>query len=208
MSQIDRLRYQISDWSEITQCLSNNSEDLSLRYMEISDEDLEGKLIMVEHRLYGILFSCLVEGKGTLLTSPDPTDVEVMHTFRTEDILMELGKFGFDIYIKREKKLSGDQLDYLMNLNTLGFDKIRILTIVLPYVPHKPKFRQIVVGFMVGGLPKWLRNDYQCPESEYLKAVEDGTAINLTTLGAKKNFDWGFLKDYVLSIDDILAVNS
>jgi hypothetical protein len=121
---------------------------------------------------------------------------------------MELYKFGFDIHIKREKKLTGDQLDYLMNLNNLGFEKIRMLTIVLPYIPHQPKYRTIVVGFMVKDHPKWLDNTYQCPESEYLKAIEDGTAVNLTAISSSKHFDWSFLRDFVLSINDILAVNS
>lgn len=208
MNDINRLRYEITDWSQVTECLSNNSKDLHMRYIEIKDEDLEGKLILVEHDVYGILFSCLVDGKGSILSSPDPNDDNLMHRFRMEDILMELYKFGFDIQFRKEKKLTGDQLDYLMNLGTLGFDKIRMLTIVLPYVPHQPKYRTIVVGFMVAAHPKWLDNTYQCPESEYHKAVEDGTVINLTSISNSKNFDWSFLKDFVLSIDDILAVNA
>lgn len=208
MYDSQRLRYEITDWSQVTECLSNNSKDLHLRYIEISDEDLEGKLILVEHAVYGILFSCLVEGEGPLLSSMDPRDRGTMHVFRLEDILMELGKFGFDIKFKKEKKLTGEQLDYLINLNGLGFEKIRMLTIVLPYVPNQPKYRNIVVGFQVGALPKWLDNRYQCPESEYLKAMEDGTAVNLTSISKAHHFDWSFLKDYVLSINDILAVNA
>lgn len=206
-NDMNRLRYEITDWSQVTECLSNNSKDLHMRYIEIADEDLEGKLILVEHNIYGILFSCLVEAKGSLLASPDPCNPEMFHVFRIEDILMELYKFGFDIRLKRERKLTGDQLDYLMNLNSLGFDKIRMLTIVLPYVPHKPKYKVVVVGFIVNDHPKWLDNTYQCPESEFLKAIENGTAVNLTSISSSKNFDWSFLRDYVLSINDILAVN-
>ena len=204
----NRLRYEITDWSQVTECLSNNSPDLRMRYIEISDEDLEGKLIQVEHTLYGTLFACLVEGRGPLLSSPDPLNPAALHVFRLEDILMELYKFGFDIIFKRERKLSGDQLNYLITLRGLGFQKLRYLNIVLPYVPNKPKYRRIVVGFMVGPHPKWLNSTYSCPETEYLKAIEDGSAINLTAISQTVGFDWSFLRDFVLSIDDILAVNS
>lgn len=207
-ASLQRLRYEITDWSQVTECLSNNSKDLRMRYIEITDDELVGKLILVEHAVYGILFSCLVEGQGSILSAPDPHDPRSMHMFREEDILMELYKFGFDIRFKREKKLDGDQLDYLINLGNLGFDKLRYLTIVLPYVPHKPKYKQVVVGFMVGALPKWLHNTYQCPETEYLKAIEDGSAVNLTAISQSRHFDWSFLKDHVLSINDIIAVNS
>lgn len=207
-SNQERLRYAIHDWSEVGECLSNNSRDLKMRYIEIMDEDLNGKLIMVEHNLYGTLFACLVAGDGPILSAPDPCDRRSLHFMREEDILMELYKFGFDIRIIREKKLTGDQLDYLMNLNGFGFDKIRNITVVLPYAPNKPKYRQVVVGFMVANLPKWLSNTYQCPESEFLKAIEDGYAINLTAISKSRHFDWGFLKDHVLSINDILAINS
>lgn len=208
MNEMQRLRYEITDWSQVTSCLSNNDRNLRLRYIEISDEDLVGKLVLVEHVVYGTLFACLVEGEGRLLSAPDPNNKDCLHVFRMEDILMELWKFGFDIQFKKEKKLTGEQLDYLMNLNGLGFDKLRFITVVLPYVPNQPKYRQVVVGFMVRNHPKWLDNTYQCPESEFQKAIEDGTVINLTAISRSKNFDWSFLKDFVLSINDILAVNS
>lgn len=208
MGKPERLRYEIHDWSEVGECLSNTSRDLRIRYIELLDEELSGKLIMVEHNLFGTLFACLVEGHGDLLCGPNPHDPHGLHRFRDEDILMELYKFGFDIRLNREKKLTGDQLDYLMTLNGLGFDKIRAITVVLPYCPHDPKYKQVVVGFQVSGMPKWLDNTYQCPESEFLKAIEEGTAINLTAISKSRHFDWSFLKDHVLSINDILAVHS
>lgn len=208
MGKPERLRYEIHDWREISECLSNNSRDLRIRYIEIVDDDLTGKMIMVEHNIFGTLFACLVEGDGPLLSAPDPFNRHTLHLFREEEIFMELYKFGFDIRMKREKRLTGDQLDYLMTLNGLGFDKIRTITVVLPYAPHQPKYKQVVVGFQIKGLAKWLDNTYQCPETEFLKAIEDGTAINLTSISKSRNFDWSFLKDRVLSINDILAVNS
>lgn len=204
----NRLRYEIHDWSEINECLSNNSRDLRARCVEVCDEDLRGRILLVEHAVYGTLFACMVEGEGSILSAPDPFDPCTMHYLREEEIMMELYKYGFDIRIRRERKLTGEQLDYLMNLNNLGFDKIRNITIVLPYAPHKPKYKQVVVGFMVGALPDWLNNTYQCPESEFLKAIEDGSAVNLTAISRSRHFDWFFLRDHVLSINDILAVNS
>lgn len=207
MNESQRLRYEITDWSQVTDCLSNNSRDLKLRYIEISDEDLVGKLIMVEHNVYGTMFSCLVECRGPILSTLSPMD-DLYHVLPMDEILAELRKFGFEIFFKREKKLTGDQLSYLMNLDQLGFEKIRKLTIVLPYIPHQPKYRTIVVGFMACSHPKWLDNTYQCPQTEYQKAVDAGTVVNLTAISQSRNFDWSFLGDFVLSINDILAVNS
>lgn len=205
----DHLRYEITDWSQVNECLSNNSRDLRMRFIQIMDDELCGKLILVEHAVYGTLFSCLVQGEGSILTSMDPYNPACpAHVFSEEEIFAELYKFGFDIRFKREKRLTGDQLDYLMNLNNLGFDKIRMINVVLPYAPHAPKYRTVVVGFMVGNLPKWLDNTYACPESEYNRAIGEGTAINITAISQSKKFDWTFLKDHVLSINDILAINS
>lgn len=205
----EHLRYEITDWSQVNECLSNNSRDLRMRFIQIMDDELCGKLILVEHAVYGTLFACLVQGEGSILSTCDPCNpCGLTHVFSEEEILRELYKFGFDIRFKKEKRLTGDQLDYLMNLNNLGFDKIRCLNVVLPYAPHAPKYRPIVVGFMVGSLPKWLDNTYACPESEYNRAIGEGTAINITAISQAKKFDWSFLKDHVLSINDILAINS
>ena len=200
------LRYRITSWDEIGGCLSNNDRGYHLHCININDEDLRCKIIRLDHQKYGTVFAGMVEGTGSMLTSSDGINY---HMFTTKEILDELEKFGYIISYERDENLSGDQLDYLVTLDKLGFDKIRRFQIV----SHGTTFdaiqqKSIVVAFKIAGVPaEWLDNTYACPVAEYHRAVDNGTAINISAISKERNFSWDWMDDTVMSINDILQLN-
>lgn len=200
------LRYRISSWDEISQCLSNNDRELHIHCININDKDLSCKIIRLDHDKYGTVFAGMVEGHGSMLSKKDGISY---HMFTSSEILDELEKFGYTISYERDENLSGDQLDYLITLNNLGFDKIRKLPIRLRgTVNNTYSISTIVVGFKIDGVPaEWLDNTYVCPVAEYHDAVDRGTAINISAMSNDRNFSWEWMSDAVMSINDILQLN-
>ena len=94
-----------------------------------------------------------------------------------------------------------------MTLVGLGFSKIRILPIY-KVKRNEPEIKYKVVAFNTSDHPDWVQNTYQSSEREFLNAVQESTALNLSDLPQSKQYDWSFLKDYVCNIEDILVVNS
>lgn len=200
------LRYRITSWDEIGGCLSNNDRDLHVHCISINDVDLRCKIIRLDHDKYGTVFAGMVEGTGSMLTSVDGVNY---HMFTAEEILAELEKFGYIISYERDENLSGDQLDYLITLNGLGFDKIRKIRIISRgAVMGTTDIKTIVVAFKISGVPaEWLDNTYVCPIAEYHKAVDYGYAVNISAISRDRNFSWEWMDDTVMSINDILQLN-
>lgn len=198
------LCYNISNWMQLAECKSNNSTDLYITVRQIIDDGshrLQGINILVNHSQYGTLFACLVNSSGTLLT-PDP-DSGIIKEFSTEEILVELNKFGFDVTFEINQHLSGDQISYLMTLSDLKFDKLRILE-----VQDKPdgRYSNYLVAFNVQKCPEWIYNDFTCGKKAFVDALTSSGAMNLTDLEQTKGFDWTWLT-YVANIDDIIRDN-
>jgi hypothetical protein len=85
------LRYNISNWLQLSECRSNNSADLYITVKQVIDDGshrLTGIVIQVNHNQYGNLFTCLVDSHGSLLT-PDP-DSGIIKEFSTDEICAEL----------------------------------------------------------------------------------------------------------------------
>lgn len=198
------LRYKISSWKELPQCMSNNSRKLHLHVLDVVDTELKGTLIRLDHDLYGTIFACMVHTSGPMLSTYNYYDV---HEFTTEEILKELEKYGFIISYEEDENLDGDQLQYLMTLDQLGFDKIRILNVISRGIGEEKVKKPLVVVFKISDNTKWLDNTYQCPEKEFQTSIMAGTALNITAISNSKKFKWGFLHDYVLNISDILMQN-
>ena len=200
------LRYRITSWDEIGGCLSNNDRRFHVHCITISDEDLRCKIIRLDHEKYGTVFAGMVEGTGSMLTKMDGINY---HMFTPSEILDELEKFGYIISYERDENLSGDQLDYLINLNNLGFDKIRKIRIASRgTTTDSTTIKTIVVAFKISGVPaEWLDNTYACPIAEYHQAVDNGTAINISAISQDRNFSWEWMDDTVMSINDILQLN-
>ena len=200
------LRYNISNWDQLTKCRSNNSADLYITVDHvINDNRLEGTIIRVTHSDFGLLFVCTINCKGTLLT-PDP-DSGIIQEFTTDQILAELKKFGFDITFSLESGLSGDQLDYLITVDALGFDKLRTLDVYTTDKLGNRKFSQYIVVFNIEKCPEWINNAFTVDEKSFLEALNNGGAMNLTNVSKTRQFDWTWLT-YVANIDDIIENNS
>lgn len=199
------LRYNISSWNQLPDCQSNNSRDLKLSVTTLIQNDIvNGTVIQLSHKLFGVLFSCLVNGSGRLLSECSNHHI---HELTTEEILCELAKFGFLITYNPREHLSGDQLQYLMTLDQLGFDKIRILDVYKFQKDGRIKSTPVVVAFKISENSRWLENTYTSSEVEFNTSMNNGSSINISAISADKHFDWSWL-DYIADIKDILEDNA
>lgn len=199
----DPLRYNISNWLQLSECKSNNSTDLYITVKQVIDDGshrLAGVIILVNHTQYGTLFACTINSTGSLLT-PDPTS-GIIKEFTTDEILAELNKFGFDVTFEINQHLGGDQISYLMTLYDLGFDKLRMLEVQ----QLDGMYSNYLVAFNVDKCPDWIQNDFTCGRKVFLEALNDSGAMNLTDLKQTKGFDWTWLT-YVANIEDIIEDN-
>lgn len=190
-------RYRISSWRQLPECTSNNSKKLHIYVSDyIHNPYISGMRISVEHEVYGCLFSCILRGRGSLVTLIPDSDMSV------REVLLQLAKFGFFIDYDPRDPLAGDQLSYLMTLKDLHFDKLRVLA----YSDMKDGaeiFTKHIVAFNSEHHSNWLNNDY-CPRREdYMKSLLDGSAVNLTGISETRKYDWAWL-DYVADINDII----
>ena len=198
------LRYNISSWNQLPGCLSNNSTQLHLRVSTLlHDRRLNGTIIKVEHEDFGTLFACLVDGGGPLLSERHMNGIRELST---PAILAELEKYGFLVTYQPQKHLDGDQLQYLLTLNQLGFQKIRLLN-VHRYSNGVQEFTPTVVAFNIKPNSSWLNNWYSASEKEFLEAINNGSAINISAMSKDKKFKWDWLT-YVADIEDILKDNA
>lgn len=125
------LRYQIADWSQIIECLSNNSKNLYLSLVEHLDGDiLTGQVLQVNHTNYGTLFAAMIQGSGTLITATNE-EGEDLPFLTTEQILDQIMKFGFYVKYDVKSNLPSEIIAYLSELYNLGYDKINRLTVQL-----------------------------------------------------------------------------
>ena len=205
------LRYRISSWRQLPQCKSNNSGHLHIRTTDfISNDKLQGFRISVEHDVFGVLFACVLNSRGLMVSSLEAHDVlledPIYYELTTDVILQELRKYGFWIDYNPRKALPSGQVEYLMTLRGLKYDKIRVLNVWT--APQGTKqFKIYVVAFRSGKHKYWLNNDYSPSEKEFSKALLAGTAVNLNEICKTKQYHWDWL-DYVANIDDIVRDNA
>jgi len=206
------LRYNISSWRQLPQCLSNNSRKLHLHITDfIQSNDLRGLRIAVDHDMYGTLFACCVNARGSLVTRSNNGPAELLddpisYELTTEQILKELHKYGFEVTYNPRENLPGKQIRYLMTLEQLHYDKIRVMATWT--APNGTKeFKVKVVAFQAKYHKYWLNNGYSPSEKEFTKALLDGTAINLTEVSETEHYRWDWL-DYVANINDIIKDNA
>lgn len=180
------LKYQISDWHQLTQCLSNSSGMLHICVSDIINErSLNCTLIQVKHHTYGILFAYCVDSSGELLSG---------QSLSTDSILKELNRFGFDITFAKRMNLKSDQLEYLTSLKGLQYDKIRVI--------HTAN-QDYIVAFNSSQLGDWLSNTYNPSFFDFTDAIFLSNACIIP----EDKYDWSWLT-YIASIDDILKDNS
>lgn len=202
----DKLRYEIDSWDEITECQSNNSPKLHLTYDVALGRSLSGQIIRVEHDDYGCLFSYVVEASGVDVScAPNGTVFQLA----TDELLMELEKYGFIVKFSKCLQLSDAQYQLLMSSQLLGMSKIRIMYVDM--TEKRNRFdddyerKPYLVMFKMDKLPMWLSNGKVCSKQEFEDALAKGYAVNLTECeGGLHGNDWSFLTDKVLNVSDIL----
>lgn len=197
------LRYQISNWKQLPGCESNNGRDLHIHVTEFADgSDLSGLRISVEHDRYGVLFACIVDASGSLISE---IDKNIVHEFTTDRILAELAKFGYLVTYRPFENLSGSQVTFLMTLDNLQFDKIRLLTVKQQNAVDS---NTVVVAFNAAINPSWLHASYVTTYDEFNKALNNGSALNVTQLSKDQHFRWDWLVNKVMNVRDILNDNA
>lgn len=201
-----KLRYEIDSWDQITGCQSNNSPKLHLTYDVALGRSLSGQIIRVEHDDYGCLFSYVVEASGIDVSCSSNGTV---FQLTTDELLMELEKYGFIVKFSTCLQISDAQYQLLMSSQLLGMSKIRIM-----YVDMTEKCNRFddnyerkpyLVMFKTDKLPMWLSNGKVCSKQEFEDALSKGYAVNLSECeGGLHGNDWSFLTDKVLNVSDIL----
>ena len=201
-----KLRYEIDSWDQITGCQSNNSPKLHLTYDVALGRSLSGQIIRVEHDDYGCLFSYVVEASGVDVSCSSNGTV---FQLTTDELLMELEKYGFIVQFSTCLQISDAQYQLLMSSQLLGMSKIRIM-----YVDMAKKHNRFddnyerkpyLAMFKTDKLPMWLSNGKVCSKQEFEDALAKGYAVNLTECeGGLHGNDWSFLTDKVLNVSDIL----
>jgi hypothetical protein len=194
------LRYTITDWHQLKNVKSNNSRDLSIKVADIIQSDiLTGLRIQVYHEYFGPLYCCVLNAQGTLVTEVNNNMVVEPST---EDILAELHKWGFIVEYNQALHLPQGQLDFLAELKTLGYDKLRILN-VWKSEYGKQVYKPYIIVFNVEQNPNWLNNSYAASEKEFMESLRDGSAVNISATSKANVWSWGWLT-FVANIDDIL----
>ena len=204
MNLYQPLRFRISDWHQLKDCKSNNSDKLHITVSDIiNDRRLTGLRICLNHSDIGVLFACVLGCKGDIV---DEMTDNITFELTPNQILCELYKYGFQIEYRPSHHIPSSQLDYLITLDKLGFEKIRVLN-TYKYKNGVKQFKWYVVAFNSSNNPYWLNNDY-CPSFEELsKALDNGSALNISAISNRNNWSWAWL-DYVANINDILEENA
>lgn len=198
------LQYNISDWHQLSDAKSNNSRDLSISVSDIiQDARLTGLRIQLNHTQFGVLFACVLNAQGSMVTE---FNENLVVEFTTEQILAELKKYGFLITFEPRAHLPGNQIQYLMTLKGLGYDKLRIMNVYKYNIQGTKQFQWYVIAFNIHD-ENWLDNGYSISETEFMKALKDGRCINISAISKTQRWSWSWL-DYVANIDDILEDNA
>lgn len=203
MHELD-LQYKVSNWHQLIGCQSNNSRELHINVTDfIQNEILTGTRISVNHDRFGCLFSTVLRCNGSLVTC---NNLEVSTDIDPGTILSELRKYGFYVNYDPVDKLPGDQVNYLMTIRDLGFDKLRLLDVW--HIENGVKvFETFVVVFNISENVQWLNSGYSPSRTEFNRSLENGTAMNLTNISNTKKYRWDWLYNWVANIDDIISDN-
>lgn len=194
------LRYSITDWHQLKGIQSNNSRLLHIAVADLIQANiLTGLRIQVKHEQYGPLYTVVLNAQGSIVSEVN-NNVVVEPT--TDEILAELNKWGFIVEFDQKLNLPQGQVDFLTELKALGYDKLRILPVyTMRY--GKKEYKPYIVVFNVTNNADWLINTYAASEQEFLKALKEGSAVNISATSKANIWSWGWL-DFVANIDDIL----
>ena len=201
------LRYKISSWRQLPQCMSNNSRELHISVTDfIQSEILEGLRIQIKHDKLGVLFACVLNSSGPLVSC---AKCNAVYEFTPTQIISELEKYGFLVDYNPASNLSGDQLQYLMTLNALHYAKIRLMNVWdTDEITGAQKYTVQVVAFISAVNPYWLNNGYSCSKKEFTECLNNGSACNLPMISETKKYNWSWLSGFVANIEDVIKDNA
>lgn len=203
--ELNELRYEISDWTQATECLSNNSRQLSIEVSKlIRNKRIRGTRISVVHPEFGNLFTAIVQAAGSFITDHSESGLAIPE-MTTSEILTQLSRFGFNIIYVQEKSLPGPQLAYLMKLVELGYDKITKV-IVRSRVDGNLRDVKVVVAIDTAENQDLIHFETVLTEVQFAERASKGTIFNLTEPSKELNFEWDWLS-YTIAIEDILEAN-
>lgn len=192
------LRYSITDWHQLSRCLSNNSRKLSIKIADIEHYSLQGLRIQVVHEDIGVMFSTIINAHGDLITH---SDSRITQELTTESILSELHRFGFFIKYCTEFEMTDEQRKFLESVRDLGFSMIRLLNVHDDSPVIKGKESNLyLVAFKPEAHGAWWNNAYSPSMDEFQSALVNGTAINCTEAS---KYRWNWL-NFVGNIDKLL----
>lgn len=149
------------------------------------------------------MFAYILDAGGSIVTPYD----NITQQFTPEVLISELARFGFLIDYAPSKTLSGSQLSFLMTLNQLHFDKIRVMS-VWDSSSGVKVFTDHIVVFQAKEHGDWLNNGYAPSINEYTSGVTSGSAMDIGVISDAQGMDWSWLVGWVGSIPDILAENA
>lgn len=195
------LRFKITTWDQLARCKSNNSKELSIGISKFTQPPLKATRISVDHERFGSLFSCLVNPTGSLLTRNADGKY---HSFTPAEILAELEKFGFYVEYNPILDIPGDQIDFLMTINRLKYDKIRVVAI-WDTSSGVRTYTNRVVAFMSNIVPDWVQSAYSPSVKEYQEALAKGAVFCVDAIPESNKWSWDFLVNFTANIDDIIA---
>lgn len=199
------LRYKVSSWRQLPECLSNNSKELHIHLTDFyNNPSMCGFRISVDHDRFGTVFACVLNARGEMITPSSPFG---FNELSPEQILRELRRFGFFIEYRPNKHLPGPQIEYIITLRGLGYDKLRKISVWEEAPSGCKTAKTYLVAFQSYPLDSWLSDSYCPSKQEFTEALVNGTACNLTEICKTKSFNWNWL-DYVANIDDIIRDNA
>lgn len=203
--ELKELRYEISDWTQATECLSNNSKQLKIEVSKmVRNKRVRGTRIAVTHPEFGTLFAALIQAAGSFITDTNEIGA-VIPEMKTSEILTQLRRFGFDITYVQEQSLPGPQLAYLMKLVELEYDKITEV-VVRSRVNGAIKDIKTVTAIKSAQNQDMVQFDLVLTEAQYAERAAKGIIFNLTQPSKELNFEWDWLS-YTIAIEDILEAN-
>lgn len=206
------LYYAIDNWHQLPNARSNTDPSLRIRVTDFVDSDIfQAVRIQVVHPQYGILFSCITNATGRLVSWDDSAYL------KTDQILAALRQLGFDVRVKKHPRLNNQTREYLKNARDLGFTHVRWVIKKVPFVKkstlkpdrpepgdfHRPPMdyrrERVVVCFNENKTPEFIKQ-YVPPIK-----ISDWFVMEVSP-NDNPNLDFSWL-DVPMHIDSILTDN-
>lgn len=183
MSEI--LRYRINNWSQLKDCLSNNSNTLHAYFTAyLGGDRLHGHQIVIEDDTLGVLFAGMIDGGGYYISENDP-EGQPIYFLNDSDILRELTRFGFIIEFVPETALPEEQINVLESCQSLGCDYVLRLVVK---DNDSAKSHMVAIDSRKGS--EWLAYGKEISAREYSYLLSSGTAIDLERFRTSSDWSW------------------